>query len=167
MRGCTCSGTGVLVYLDLGSYNVQYMYKYVRLVYYIIRIIRPVPTLLLVNIVMFHEEEGKGKPPRKRHSQSRITPPPLLKSNLLQLSTKHRSSEVYTVTPCACATAAWKVCHGDAQGNTVKLLEIGLGCNMIYGPGKSVSLLKTWFHSIDLHEMEYDQACVDKWGAII
>lgn len=49
------------------------------------------------------------------------------------------------------------------RGNTVKLLEIGLGCNMQYGPGKSVALWKSWFHSLDLHELEYNENCVKKW----
>lgn len=50
------------------------------------------------------------------------------------------------------------------HGNTIKVLEIGLGCNMNYGPGKSVSMWKNWFRSLDLHTMEYDAACVEKWN---
>jgi hypothetical protein len=45
----------------------------------------------------------------------------------------------------------------------IRVLEIGLGCNMGYGPGKSVQLWKSWFSSLELHEMEYDGACVEKW----
>mmetsp|Transcript_23025 Transcript_23025/g.51620 ORF Transcript_23025/g.51620 Transcript_23025/m.51620 type:complete len:315 (+) Transcript_23025:148-1092(+) len=50
---------------------------------------------------------------------------------------------------------------------TIRLLEIGLGCNMGYGPGHSVKLWQLWFPSLDLHEMEYDAACVQKWSAEI
>jgi hypothetical protein len=49
------------------------------------------------------------------------------------------------------------------HGHTIRVLEIGLGCNMNYGPGKSVNLWKSWFQHLDLHEMEYDKACVEKW----
>lgn len=47
----------------------------------------------------------------------------------------------------------------------IKILEIGLGCNMPYGAGKSVKLWKSWFKhlTLDLHEMEYDADCVTKW----
>lgn len=49
------------------------------------------------------------------------------------------------------------------HGRPMRLLEIGLGCNMVYGAGKSVQLWKAWFKNLDLHEMEYDSACVEKW----
>lgn len=36
-----------------------------------------------------------------------------------------------------------------------KLLEIGLGCTMAYGPGASVRLWRSWLGSqLELHEME-------------
>ena len=43
----------------------------------------------------------------------------------------------------------------------MKMLEIGLGCNMNYGPGASVALYKTLFPSAELWEAEYVKACVD------
>lgn len=49
----------------------------------------------------------------------------------------------------------------------LKVLEIGLGCTMNYGPGESVKLWKTWFKDVqdfDLHFMEYDKECVEKWA---
>lgn len=45
----------------------------------------------------------------------------------------------------------------------IKLLEIGLGCDMSYGPGRSLSLWKTVLGAhADLWEAEYDAACVKK-----
>lgn len=43
-----------------------------------------------------------------------------------------------------------------------KFLEIGLGCNMNYGPGASVVLWKTFFPQAELWEAEYVKECVDK-----
>ena len=44
----------------------------------------------------------------------------------------------------------------------MKMLEIGLGCDMNYGPGASVSLWKKLFPGSELWEAEYDGACVEK-----
>lgn len=43
-----------------------------------------------------------------------------------------------------------------------KLLEIGLGCNMGYGPGASVQAWQTLIPTVELWEAEYDAACVRK-----
>ena len=54
----------------------------------------------------------------------------------------------------------WK---GKANGRAFKMLEIGLGCNMNYGPGASVALWRKWFGAgLELHEMEYDRGCAQK-----
>jgi len=45
---------------------------------------------------------------------------------------------------------------------TMKMLEIGLGCDMNYGPGASVALHKKLFPQAELWEAEYDAACVEK-----
>jgi len=45
---------------------------------------------------------------------------------------------------------------------TMKMLEIGLGCNMGYGPGASVALHKKLFPQAELWEAEYNAACVEK-----
>lgn len=44
----------------------------------------------------------------------------------------------------------------------IKLLEIGLGCDMAYGPGGSVKVWKELFPNADLWEAEYDEKCVNK-----
>jgi hypothetical protein len=41
-----------------------------------------------------------------------------------------------------------------------KLFEIGLGCNMGYGPGASVALWKKMFPDLELWEAEYNETCV-------
>ena len=38
----------------------------------------------------------------------------------------------------------------------MKMLEIGLGCNMNYGPGASLALHKKLFPKAELWEAEYD-----------
>lgn len=44
----------------------------------------------------------------------------------------------------------------------MKMLEIGLGCNMNYGPGASVWLWKELFPEAELWEAEYDGKCVER-----
>ncbi|KAH7330488.1 hypothetical protein BKA65DRAFT_597539 [Rhexocercosporidium sp. MPI-PUGE-AT-0058] len=46
----------------------------------------------------------------------------------------------------------------------LKMLEIGLGCNMAYGPGKSYYTWLEFLPSVDLYYVEYDQACVEEWS---
>lgn len=43
-----------------------------------------------------------------------------------------------------------------------KLLEIGLGCDMTYGPGASVKLWRKLFPEANLWEADYDATCVEK-----
>lgn len=42
----------------------------------------------------------------------------------------------------------------------LKMLEIGLGCNMNYGPGASVQLWRNLFPHVEVWEAEYDANCV-------
>lgn len=44
----------------------------------------------------------------------------------------------------------------------MKLLEIGLGCGMSYGPGASATLHKKLFPSAELWEADTDSACVEE-----
>jgi hypothetical protein len=44
----------------------------------------------------------------------------------------------------------------------VKMLEIGMGCNMKYGPGASVKLWRTILPQAELWEAEYNKECVDE-----
>ncbi len=44
----------------------------------------------------------------------------------------------------------------------MRFFEIGLGCDMGYGPGASVALWKTLFPEAELWEGEYNDACVKK-----
>jgi hypothetical protein len=49
----------------------------------------------------------------------------------------------------------------------LKLLEIGLGCNMNYGPGASAHLWRKYLPAADIWFAEYDKACVDKYKATL
>ena len=48
----------------------------------------------------------------------------------------------------------------------IKFLEIGLGCDMLYGPGKSARLWKELFRhpSTEIWEAEVDVKCASKWN---
>ena len=47
----------------------------------------------------------------------------------------------------------------------LKMLEIGLGCGMSYGPGVSYYTWLEYFPYVDLYYIEYDAACAKKWAA--
>jgi len=49
--------------------------------------------------------------------------------------------------------------------NTGAFLEIGLGCNMGYGPGESGKIWTKLFKNV--HFVEYDQKCVQKFADVI
>lgn len=46
-----------------------------------------------------------------------------------------------------------------------KMLEIGLGCDMNYGPGASYYTWLEYFPHVDLYYIEYDAACAERWAA--
>lgn len=46
----------------------------------------------------------------------------------------------------------------------LKMLEIGLGCDMSYGPGKSYYTWLEYFPNVELYYMEYDAECAAKWS---
>ena len=48
------------------------------------------------------------------------------------------------------------------QNPSMKMLEIGLGCDMNYGPGASVAVWKKLFPEAELWEAEFDSQCVEK-----
>ncbi|KAF4550796.1 Hypothetical protein D9617_16g015860 [Elsinoe fawcettii] len=45
-----------------------------------------------------------------------------------------------------------------------KMLEIGLGCDMTYGPGASYYTWLEYFPHVDLYFMEYDAKCAEQWA---
>jgi len=47
--------------------------------------------------------------------------------------------------------------------STGNMLEIGLGCNMNYGPGRSAALWRLYFKDIRIEYLENYQPCVLKW----
>ncbi|KAK9419433.1 putative Methyltransferase domain-containing protein [Seiridium unicorne] len=51
------------------------------------------------------------------------------------------------------------------RNKRLKMLEIGLGCDMVYGPGKSYYTWLEYFPNVDLYYMEYDAECAAKWAA--
>lgn len=50
------------------------------------------------------------------------------------------------------------------RNKKIKMLEIGLGCDMAYGPGKSYATWLEFFPNVELYYMEYDAACAEKWA---
>ena len=71
---------------------------------------------------------------------------------LYHINTNYRQG-YYTYIP----NYVWKIPLA-----TMKMLEIGLGCDMNYAPGASVALYKKLFLKADLWEAEYDGECVKK-----
>jgi len=87
-------------------------------------------------------------------------------------STKRRTwYEVAATTPTDKITAhAYDVAYERylapfLNKGSIKLLEIGLGCDMAYGPGASLKVWLEYFKDIklNLHFMEYNRACAEKW----
>ncbi|KPI43467.1 8-demethyl-8-alpha-L-rhamnosyl tetracenomycin-C 2'-O-methyltransferase [Cyphellophora attinorum] len=50
------------------------------------------------------------------------------------------------------------------RGKRLKMLEIGLGCDMGYGPGASYYTWLEYFPNVDLYYMEFDAACAKEWA---
>ena len=51
----------------------------------------------------------------------------------------------------------------------VKMMEIGLGCHMPYGPGHSVHVWQKYFDTVETFELwiaEFDVACAQHWYAL-
>lgn len=46
----------------------------------------------------------------------------------------------------------------------IKILEIGFGCDMDYGPGASYYTWLEYFSNLDLYYIEYDATCAQKWA---
>ncbi|KAJ0164485.1 8-demethyl-8-alpha-L-rhamnosyl tetracenomycin-C 2'-O-methyltransferase [Colletotrichum tanaceti] len=47
----------------------------------------------------------------------------------------------------------------------VRMIEIGLGCGMPYGPGASYRTWIKYFQHVDLNIVEYDETCGKAWAA--
>lgn len=55
----------------------------------------------------------------------------------------------------------------QARGKTVRLLEIGLGCDMTYGEGAGFPLWRKYFGAkVHLTVLEYQVPCARRWGAL-
>jgi hypothetical protein len=58
-----------------------------------------------------------------------------------------------------------KVVLAPIRGKKINLLEIGLGCNMHYGPGRSLLLWRKYFThpETEISYLEYDRPCAEKF----
>ena len=50
---------------------------------------------------------------------------------------------------------------GPIREETINLLEIGLGCGMPYGPGKSITLWREFFPNATISILEFDKNCAE------
>ncbi|KAI1839925.1 hypothetical protein JX266_013873 [Neoarthrinium moseri] len=50
-----------------------------------------------------------------------------------------------------------------ASNEKIKMLEIGLGCDLFYGPGASYSSWLEYFPHVELYYVEYDSRCAETW----
>jgi len=104
------------------------------------------------NIVMF-EDSDFGHPFYKQHQEIQIF--------LNTAKSKKPTTDKVT-------THSYQVMYGTfllpfyEKKPNLKLLEIGLGCDMNYGPGASVAVWKDLLPEAELWEAEYDGACVER-----
>ena len=63
---------------------------------------------------------------------------------------------------------AWRKCLGSTEAErTIRILEVGLGCDMPKGAGGSIAVWKEIFIpplKLELHVMEYDEMCTKRWS---
>jgi len=54
----------------------------------------------------------------------------------------------------------------ELRKKPVRMMEIGLGCDMTYGPGRSLQVWRRYFepNGFDLHFVEVDRACATLWA---
>ena len=52
---------------------------------------------------------------------------------------------------------------GTMKYKRLSLLEIGLGCNMNYGPGRSIPVWRDFLPKVNLSILEYDGNCAEKF----
>lgn len=78
------------------------------------------------------------------------------------------SAHVFTPVTDKVTTHSYEIMYGKFLmpyyhlHPNMKMLEIGLGCNMKYGPGASVALWKKIFPQAELWEAEFDAECVNQ-----
>jgi len=79
-----------------------------------------------------------------------------------------QTAKAMNITTDKVTTHEYQIMYGQFllpyyhQNPKMKMLEIGLGCDMNYGPGASVAIYQKLFPEADLWEAEYDEACVEK-----
>ena len=56
---------------------------------------------------------------------------------------------------------------GRRRNDALKLLEIGLGCDMHYGPGASATLWRKYLPHAEIWFAEFDSDCVNKQRGVI
>lgn len=54
-----------------------------------------------------------------------------------------------------------KLKKGPLRNKEINFFEIGLGCNMGYGPGKSMLTWKEYMPKVQISYLEYDRACAE------
>lgn len=81
------------------------------------------------------------------------------KATFLQLATKYGTDKVTTHS----YHNMYQKYLEPMREKKIKMLEIGLGCNMGYGPGASYYLWLEYLPNVELYYIEYDAACAEKW----
>ena len=49
------------------------------------------------------------------------------------------------------------------RNTSAQVFEVGLGCDMKYGPGASAKIWKEYFRNAEIHFLEFDGDCVKNW----
>ena len=80
--------------------------------------------------------------------------------SFFEIATKHGTDKVSTHS----YQDMYEKYFPPLRHQPLKMLEIGLGCNMNYGPGASYYTWLEYFPHVDLYYIEYDAACAATWA---
>ncbi|RSL38367.1 hypothetical protein CEP53_014925 [Fusarium sp. AF-6] len=97
--------------------------------------------------------------PRNHHDQILKTKPD--KATFEAIARKHGTNKVTSHS----YQFMYEKYLGPLQGRSVKFLEIGLGCNMDYGPGASYDTWLEFLPGVDLYFIENDRICAETFNA--
>lgn len=56
---------------------------------------------------------------------------------------------------------------GPIRYKNLTIIEIGLGCDMHYGPGKSLNLWREYLPNSEIHILEYNEKCARKFENLV
>ena len=102
----------------------------------------------------YHSSQGIIPPSRFSHSNKRSK-----RLSFKEIGLKHNTDKV----TAGSYQRMYEHRLALYRDKPTKMLEIGLGCDMSYGPGHSYYTWLEYFSNVDLYYIEYDAACAALW----